>query len=137
MNLILLDFKINDVIIQTHPLHTSCVSAATGQPITGGDLSRQEGNRLLKGTYIRLAAWWLGSKVLTSFVLWLWHLTSSGVTLSDTGVVSGTWWRVLGAITLAPVGMVAALFSTCVLVTMVTCWSGFVINRADVPVVGN
>lgn len=137
MNLILLDFKINDVIIQTHPLHTSCVSAATGQPITGGDLSRQEWNRLLKGTYIRLAAWWLGSKVLTSSVLWLWHLTSSGVTLSDTGVVSGMWCRVLGAITLAPVGMVAALFSTCVLIAMITCWSSFAIERADVPVVGN
>lgn len=137
MTLILLDFKINDAIVQTHPLYTSCVSAATGQPITGGDLSRQEWNRLLKGTYIRLTAWWLGSKALASSILWLWHLASSGVTLSDTGVVSGMWWRVLGAITLAPLGMVVALFSTCVLITMVTCWSSFAIERADASVVGD
>ena len=137
MTLVLLDFKINDVIVQTHPLHTSCVSATTGQPITGGDLSRQEWSSLLKGTYIRLTAWWLGSKALASFILWLWHLASSGVTLSDTGVVSGMWWWVLGTVTLAPVGMVAALFSTYVLITMVTCWPSFVINRADAPVTGN
>ena len=133
----MLDFKINDVIVQTHPLYTSCVDATTGQPITGGDLSQHAWNMLMKGTYIRLAAWWLGSKVLASFILWLWHLALSGVTLSDTGIISGMWWRVLGAVALAPVGMAAALFSTCVLITMVTCWSSFAIERADASVVGD
>lgn len=98
MNLILLDFKINGVIVQTHPLYTSCVSATTGQPIAGGDLSQQEWNRLLKGIYIRLTAWWLGSKALASFIgISIIHslVVASGFIWGDTQRHGRRLWHVV------------------------------------------